>query len=253
MAVSGDLADMDVTSIISVNCNEMNQARLLIRHYGREASIFFADGNIVHMSLGSMEGEEVIHEVLDWKEGTFELEQGILSPTRSVTKSWSELLLSGMQHLDQQASPGVDQPLDEGFEVTDSSDSIPEGAITGDKKESIQAVLDEFVMSAPQVVSSSVNSMPDGACLAGFPNVETCQEPAAYSARALKEMQEAASKLEWGRIRSITIATGSFNLHNFVIADGKAYVGVEVPREVKPAIVEVAFDKFRNRIEEAMP
>jgi hypothetical protein len=95
MAVCGDLADMDVTSIISVNCNQMNQARLLIRHQGREASIFLAHGNIVHMSLDSMEGEEVIHEVLNWKEGTFELERGIPAPTRSVTKSWSEFVVEG--------------------------------------------------------------------------------------------------------------------------------------------------------------
>lgn len=125
MAVSGDLSDMDVSSIISINCNQMNQARLLIRHQGREASIFFADGNIVHMSLDPIEGEEVIHEVLAWKEGTFELEQGILPPTRSVTKSWSELLLRGMQRLDQQASPGVDQLLDDGFEGNESSGSNP--------------------------------------------------------------------------------------------------------------------------------
>jgi hypothetical protein len=120
MAVCGDLADMDVTSIISVNCNQMNQARLVIRHEGREASIFFADGNIVHMSLGSMEGEEVIHEVLNWEDGTFELERDIPAPTRSVTKSWSELLLRGMQRLDQQAAPGVDEPLDAGFEGSES-------------------------------------------------------------------------------------------------------------------------------------
>jgi hypothetical protein len=120
MAVSGDLADMDVTSIISINCNQMNQARLLVHHQGREASIFFADGNIVHMRLDSMEGEEVLHEVLAWEEGTFELQQGILAPTRSVTKSWSELLLGGMQRLDQQAAPGVDEPLDAGFEGSES-------------------------------------------------------------------------------------------------------------------------------------
>jgi hypothetical protein len=120
MAVSGDLVDMDVSSIISINCNQMNEARLLIRHQEREASIFFAGGNIVHMSLDSMEGEEVIHEVLNWKEGTFELERGIPAPTRSVTKSWSELLLRGMQRLDQQAAPGVDQLLDAGFEGSES-------------------------------------------------------------------------------------------------------------------------------------
>ncbi|TKJ28270.1 MAG: hypothetical protein CEE40_11895 [Chloroflexi bacterium B3_Chlor] len=101
MAVKGDLRDMDLSSIISINCNEMNQARLLIRNEGREATVFFQDGNIVHMSLDSLEGEEVIYELLAWDDGTFELEQGIAAPTRTVTTGWSELVLEGMQQLDE--------------------------------------------------------------------------------------------------------------------------------------------------------
>lgn len=41
MAVKSDLRDMDLSSIISINCNEMNEARLLIRQQGREASLSF--------------------------------------------------------------------------------------------------------------------------------------------------------------------------------------------------------------------
>lgn len=104
MPVSGDLADMDVTSIISINCNEMNEARLVVRHADDEARIFFEDGNIVHMSLGVREGERVIHEILAWEEGTFQLEQGVSAPKRTVTRSWSDLLMNGMQRLDE----GVD-------------------------------------------------------------------------------------------------------------------------------------------------
>ncbi len=101
MAVSGTLRDMDLVSIISVNCNEMNQARLLVRHQGMEASVFFDGGNIAHMSLGTLEGEEVMQEIMGWDEGTFELEQGVSAPKRTVTKGWGELLLEGMQRLDE--------------------------------------------------------------------------------------------------------------------------------------------------------
>lgn len=106
MAVKGDLRDMDLTSIIAVNCNQMNQARLVIRHEDREASIFFHDGNIVHMSLESLEGELVIHEVLRWEDGMFELERDVPSPKRTVSAGWSELLLQGMQRLDERAALG---------------------------------------------------------------------------------------------------------------------------------------------------
>jgi hypothetical protein len=101
MAVSGDLRDMDLSSIISINCNEMNQARLLVQHHGRKASIYFEDGNIVHMSLGAVEGEEVMREIVGWKEGRFDLEQGVAAPRRTVTTGWSALLLEGMRRLDE--------------------------------------------------------------------------------------------------------------------------------------------------------
>jgi hypothetical protein len=104
VAVSGDLREMDLTSIIPINCNEGNEARLLVENEGKEASIFFEDGGIVHMSLDSLEGEEVIDEVLAWKEGTFLLEIGIPAPKRTVTTGWSELLLGGMQRLDEGAA-----------------------------------------------------------------------------------------------------------------------------------------------------
>lgn len=101
MPVRGDLGDMDLCSIISINCNQMNQARLIVRNEGREARIFFCDGNIVHMSLGPREGEEVIHELLSWEGGTFELERGIPAPRRTVATGWSQLLLDGMRHLNE--------------------------------------------------------------------------------------------------------------------------------------------------------
>lgn len=116
MTVAGDLRDMDLTSIIAINCNEMNQARLVVRHEGREARIFFQDGNIVHMSLEPVEGEEVMYEVLGWKEGTFELERGVPTPKRTVNAGWSELVLQGMQRLDERGTREGDGYLERPWE-----------------------------------------------------------------------------------------------------------------------------------------
>jgi predicted regulator of Ras-like GTPase activity (Roadblock/LC7/MglB family) len=101
MAVQGNLKDMRLASLISINCNEMNQARLLLRHRGQEATLFFEGGNIVHMALDSQEGEEVIYELLTWEEGEFELEQGVPPPRHTVTTGWSGLVLEGMHRIDE--------------------------------------------------------------------------------------------------------------------------------------------------------
>ncbi|MEA3459280.1 MAG: DUF4388 domain-containing protein [Chloroflexota bacterium] len=128
MAVSGDLKDLSLTDIIQVNCNERNQARLVVRHHGKEAAIFFEDGNIVHMELGDQEGEEVMYELLRWEEGGFELEQGIPPPTRTVTAHWSSLLLEGMQRIDESMSGGP-EALEEG--VLEGMQGIDAGLVGG--------------------------------------------------------------------------------------------------------------------------
>lgn len=112
MALKGDLKDMSLSSLISINCNEMNRARLTIRHQGREAALFFADGNIAHVVLDSQEGEEAIYELLTWEEGEFELERGVGPPKRTVTTGWSGLLLEGMRRIDESAA-GLEVDWDE--------------------------------------------------------------------------------------------------------------------------------------------
>ena len=252
MAVGGDLQDMDVSSIIAVNCNQMNQARLQIWHRGREARVFFEDGNIVHMTLDSQEGEGVISELLSWTEGTFYLERGISAPERTVTTGWSELVLRGMQRLDERSVPSTESTVNE-IDDTSFGEVAPGGIAYEPNKRELQAILGEFGGSATTVVASTVTSIPEGEVLAGYPSIEAIAEPASHLAQALKEAQQAAGKMKWGSVDAMTVVMESFTLHVFVIANGNAYVGVLAPREVMPAIISVAFQKFRCRLEEAIP
>jgi predicted regulator of Ras-like GTPase activity (Roadblock/LC7/MglB family) len=251
MAVGGDLQDMDVSSIIAVNCNQMNQARLQIWHRDSVARVFFEAGNIVHMTLDSLEGEGVISELLSWSEGTFELERGIPAPKRTVTTGWSELVLGGMQRLDERSVPDEESTVGEIGNLDPGKDA-PFGGTREPNKRALQEVLEEFGASTTTIVASTVTSMPEGDVLAGYPSIEADHEPASHLARALREAQQAASKMEWGAVDAMTVVTDRFNLHVFVIDDGNAYVAIVAPREVMPAIIRVAFDKFRSRLERAV-
>ena len=102
MAVQGNLIDISLSSLISINCNEMNQARLLVKHRNQEGTLFFDEGDIVHMTLGSQEGEDVIFELLTWEDGSFELTKDVRAPKRSVETNWSHLLLEGLRRIDEQ-------------------------------------------------------------------------------------------------------------------------------------------------------
>lgn len=107
MAVKGNLKDIGLTSLISINCNEMNQARLSIMNEGKQATVFFNDGNIVHAELDSHEGEDVLFELLRWEEGDFDLEQGVQADKQTVHTPWSGILLEGMHRIDE-GDAGVD-------------------------------------------------------------------------------------------------------------------------------------------------
>lgn len=121
--VKGNLREMSLTSIVSINCNERNQACLRIRRRGREAALFFEDGQIVHMALDSQEGEEVIYELLTWEEGVFELEQGVSPPKYTVTANWSSLLLEGLHRIDEGAAGRGGMDIPEGKTVLIVEDS----------------------------------------------------------------------------------------------------------------------------------
>jgi len=102
--VRGNLRTLSLPSIVQINCTERNQARLRLKRRGQEASVFFADGNVVHAVLGSQIGEEVVYELLTWEDGEFELEMDVPTPERTITVGWSGLLLEGMRRIDERTA-----------------------------------------------------------------------------------------------------------------------------------------------------
>jgi len=119
MALKGNLRDMSLSDIVQMACKSRSQACLLVRSQDGQASIFFADGNVVHAVLDSRTGEEAIYELLTWEDGEFELEMDVPPPERTITVGWSGLLLEGMRRIDERTAgwEGLDaleeQPLDE--------------------------------------------------------------------------------------------------------------------------------------------
>jgi hypothetical protein len=102
MAVQGNLKDMGLTGIVQTICAERRKVSLVLRRGIEKGIIFFEDGEIVHASLGSLEGEEAVYRLLGWMDGTFRISNHVTTPRRTVTLPWSYLLLEGMRLLDEQ-------------------------------------------------------------------------------------------------------------------------------------------------------
>ena len=219
MPVRGNLRDMSLPSLISVNCNEMNEGCLVLRNGEQEATVFFQGGNIVHMVLGSLEGEDVIHELLAWEDGEFELRPGVGSPRRSVVTPWSALLLKGVQHLDEAAEEGL---------VAQDSTEVLRGASVSELAAQLRAL---------EGVSGVVVVAKDGIVLSsdlegGDPDQEGAV--AAYIGGAATQIGES---LYMGAFERGVVDMGSGLPRMLVISQPDYYVGLFLTERTSPALV----------------
>ena len=160
MAVKGKLSDMSLASLISVNCNEMNQASLLLYREDKEGSIFLTDGNVVHAVLDSFIGKEAVYEMLTWEDGEFELKKNVEPPERTITAGWSSLLLEGMHRIDENAAELEDlNGLDKQYEKKEKDE------MAAKRSEALADTLSEMLASSTDIEGAVVVSS-DGLVIA---------------------------------------------------------------------------------------
>ena len=219
-AVRGNLRSLSLPSIVQINCVERNQACLRLRRQGREGSIFFADGNVVHAVLGSRVGEEVVYELLSWEDGDFELELGVPSPERTIATGCSGLLLEGMRRLDEHAAGLA------GWEETEATGG----------EEVRGNMIQELVRALRKIESviGTVVAARDGTVLAddleGDPQKEGTV--AVFVGNAANQVGEslALGSFEWG-----TVAIGKDTM--LILEQPDYYVGLLLSERASPAMV----------------
>lgn len=102
MSVEGDLKDISLISILQMVCLEGRNAGLFVTRRGEEGAVFFHDGEIVHAVLGTLQGEDAVYQLVTWKDGFFRMSDQGRVPSKTIGKSWNNLLLEGMKRIDEQ-------------------------------------------------------------------------------------------------------------------------------------------------------
>jgi len=146
MGMQGSLHDMSVADIIQVNCQDKKTALATIRSAGKEAQLYFRDGNVVHATMESSIGEEVIYNILAWDEGDFNIDLDVESPETTIKRNWSGLLLEGAKRLDELSAEG-------GLELDLGETPIDQ------KEDLINGLLQKYLNSVPSV---------DAVCVVGI-------------------------------------------------------------------------------------
>lgn len=255
MAVRGNLREMPLTTLISVNCNEHNQAHLWIRRNGREAHVYFDQGQIAHVALDDEEGEEVFDDLLTWETGTFELDMDVPPPDRTVTTPWSTLVLDGMRRIDEDAADVRDHcpscgcfvdelekchnpdcsEFSDGVEAWDEGIWVEETEIEQmevDEMAELNELLRSMADDIPGFISADVVGM-DGLSIAGYatdPDFDA-EAASAQFALVMKLVQKTVGQLGDDLVEDNLVTSDNAYILTRFLGDGSYYLGVAVDKE----------------------
>jgi len=101
MALVGDLKDLNIATLVQLNCVEKNTAELTVSARKGPATVFFNKGEIVHATYSGERGEDALYRILSLAEGEFRVTAVTEVPDRTIFTSWESLLLEGMRVIDE--------------------------------------------------------------------------------------------------------------------------------------------------------
>lgn len=198
-ALEGNLKMMSLASIVQINCEERNQAQLLLNYQGRSGVIYFNDGEMIHAEANGKTGEEAVYELLSWEDGAFLVKMGVQPSLRTIITPWSGVLLEGMRRIDEATAGWSFEGEDDLFE-----DSTPE--------ESISDRIVKAIGGIKGVISNLILSL-DGTLIAQ----DNCNEPGREINRGLYLKEE-------GEIIGGFLDAGKLERAILTAADGRIYL-----------------------------
>ncbi len=258
MAVKGNLQDISLTNLIQINCQSGITGWLLLEHDDQKGQIYFNAGNVVHAVYGSHSGKKALYELLKWENGQFDLEKDLAAPAQTITNHWSELLLEGLQQLDEHNMPGNEtediQPIVPenmgtllGFEKSSNS---KESGMVQDMKE----ILIELGREVPGFAGSAVIGM-DGLGIAEYSvnqaNAETIH---AQLTLLFKLVDTSVGKLDVGIVQDFLLTTDkAYTLIRF-LSDTQYFLAIVSDRSrANLGNMRLISRLYADRLSKAMP
>lgn len=99
--MKGRLQDMAVADLIQHTCQDQKTARVQLRNGREKGELYFKNGNVVHALVNDRTGEDAVYRLMNWDQGTFELNAEVDAPAITITKNWTNLLLEAARLADE--------------------------------------------------------------------------------------------------------------------------------------------------------
>jgi CheY-like chemotaxis protein len=97
----GEVVGLTLTDIIQMNCSSRLTTALIITNDVEKGVIYFNDGEVIHAECGEEQGTDAFYKILNWEEGEFVSNIGVLPPIKTIDQSWEYLLMEAMARNDE--------------------------------------------------------------------------------------------------------------------------------------------------------
>jgi len=222
MPLQGNLQEMSLANLIQVNCQEMRSARLVLTRANQSGEIYFSDGQVVHATLGNLQGEQAVYVLLTWDEGTFILERDVAAPVKTIALPWQTLLLEGMKH-------AVERPREE--KVTTQGGAMADDVITQ--------------LRAISGVEKVVLAASDGVLMDADVRDSDAENQAAVTVFVGTAAQQLSNTLQLGTFVHGVVAQKSRRL--LILPQAERYVGLILAENASPTIVANAASEILKK------
>jgi CheY-like chemotaxis protein len=112
--IQGRLEEMGVTELMQSLEMGQKSCRLALRRGGESAELYFDAGQCRHATLGTIDGDEVVNQVVHWIDGEFEIDFGKTTDRVTTTRSTTGLLMEAMRLMDEASTVAGGDPNSNG-------------------------------------------------------------------------------------------------------------------------------------------
>ncbi len=168
----GNLADLGIVDLVQTFEIGRKTGTLRCERRGKRGAIFFRDGRVIDAEMGRLAGEHAFFRLLDWSDGSFELELGGVDRESRIAQSAQGLLMEAMRRQDEwarllESAPPLDAVLAvEKAALGDVPDAAAPLLPLFDGKRTLQAVIEEGARDDLAALESVVVLVRRGALVA---------------------------------------------------------------------------------------
>jgi len=101
MALKGTLSDLGLVTLLQFPNSSRRSGLMSIVVDDKKADLYYLDGNLVHARLGDLTGQQVLVEMVDWKDGAFTFETGITTDEVTIEKDLHRLIMWALKERDE--------------------------------------------------------------------------------------------------------------------------------------------------------